>query len=288
MEMYFRNGAFCLILMILLFSPCGLFGQERTHVVSSGDTIFSIARTFNVDRDELMRVNGITDPTRLRVGQRLTIPGASGTSAAGGQPANIPAENITYRAVQGDTFYGIARRYGISVNELLQANNLSANHVLRQGDMLRIPGTAAAAAPAPAATPQTPSAARAETTRTAVLDASVRWPVSARELSYMIGNSNGVIITGDRSEPVRSLSAGTVISAGPYRGYGHIAIVQAANGYIYVYGGCETLTVKEGDRVGPGMEMGRLGIDPITQKPQLFFRVYQNNTPVDPAKAPRA
>jgi hypothetical protein len=36
------------------------------------------------------------------------------------------------------------------------------------------------------------------------------------------------------------------------------------------------------------MEMGRLGIDPITGKPQLFFRVYLNNSPIDPARAPRA
>jgi septal ring factor EnvC (AmiA/AmiB activator) len=104
----------------------------------------------------------------------------------------------------------------------------------------------------------------------------------------MIGSSHGVIITGDRSEPVKSLTNGTVISAGPYRGYGRVAIVQATNGYTYVYGGCESLTVKEGDKVGPGMEMGRLGIDPITGKPQLFFRVYLNNSPVDPARAPRA
>ena len=286
--MYLRNGVFCAFLIILLFSGTGIFSQERSHVVSQGDTIFSIARTFNVDRDELMRVNGISDPTRLRVGQRLTIPGASGTSA---QAANTAQANSTYRAVQGDTFYGIARRHGITVNELLQTNNLSANYVLKPGDMLRVPGTGTAVASTTQTTPPaplSPSAARADTTRTAAIDASIRWPVTARELNYMIGNSNGVIITGDRSESIRSLSTGTVISAGPYRGYGQVVIVQSANGYIYVYGGCETVSVREGDRVGPGTEMGRLGIDPITQKPQLFFRVYRNNTPVDPATAPRA
>jgi hypothetical protein len=37
----------------------------------------------------------------------------------------------------------------------------------------------------------------------------------------------------------------------------------------------------------PGTELGRLGIDAKTLKPQLFFLVYQGKTPVDPAKAPR-
>jgi septal ring factor EnvC (AmiA/AmiB activator) len=112
--------------------------------------------------------------------------------------------------------------------------------------------------------------------------------VIARELSYMTGKLSGVVITGDRTEAVKSLSAGTVISAGPYRGFGRVAIVQAAGSYLYVYGGCESLSVKEGDKVGPGTELGRLGIDAVSSKPQLFFMVYRSNAPVDPAKAPRA
>jgi septal ring factor EnvC (AmiA/AmiB activator) len=58
-------------------------------------------------------------------------------------------------------------------------------------------------------------------------------------------------------------------------------------GYLYVYGGCESLSVKEGDRVAPGAELGRLGLDGVTSKPQLFLMVYKNNAPIDPAKAPR-
>jgi septal ring factor EnvC (AmiA/AmiB activator) len=96
------------------------------------------------------------------------------------------------------------------------------------------------------------------------------------------------MVTGERSEPVKSLTQGTVVHAGPYRGFGRVAIVQVSGGYFYVYGGCETLSVKEGDRVAPGAELGKLGIDAKTEKPQLFFLVYRSNNPVDPAKAPRA
>jgi septal ring factor EnvC (AmiA/AmiB activator) len=96
------------------------------------------------------------------------------------------------------------------------------------------------------------------------------------------------MVTGERGEPVRSLTQGTVISAGPYRGFGRVAIVQAAGGYLYVYGGCESLSVKEGDRISPGTEIGKLGIDAVSEKPQLFFLVFLKDEPVDPAKAPRA
>ena len=96
------------------------------------------------------------------------------------------------------------------------------------------------------------------------------------------------MVTGDKSEPVKSLTQGTVVSAGPYRGFGRVAIVQMSGGYLYVYGGCETLLVKEGDKVVPGTELGKLGIDAKSAKPQLFFLVYQSNNPIDPVKAPRA
>jgi murein DD-endopeptidase MepM/ murein hydrolase activator NlpD len=119
------------------------------------------------------------------------------------------------------------------------------------------------------------------------VDASVRWPVAAREVSYMTGKLSGVILTGGKTESVKSLTEGTVISAGPYRGFGRVAIVQVSGGYLYVYGGCESLSVKEGDKVVPGTELGRLGMDALSEKPQLFFLVYRNNIPVDPAKAPR-
>jgi septal ring factor EnvC (AmiA/AmiB activator) len=124
-------------------------------------------------------------------------------------------------------------------------------------------------------------------TVTGALDYSVSWPVNPKELAYMQGKLNGVLLQGERYEPVRSLSQGTVVSAGPYRGFGRIAIVQAAGGYLYVYGGCESLSVKEGDAVIPGTELGKLGIDAVSEKPQLFFMVYRNSIPIDPATAPR-
>ena len=279
--MNFRIGILTLIFILITLFPVMLFSQEAVHIVQRGDTIFSIARSFNVDRDELMRINGITDPTRLQVGQHLRIPTESRIPSDPRIPQDLG--DLVYHVVRGDTLFGIARRYGITVNQLLEANSLPSGYFLRQGDILRIPGQSVSQV---FNVPQTTVISRPTETRT--LDQAVHWPVVARELSYVSGNAGGVVITGERAEPVRSLSNGTVISAGPYRGYGRVVIVQSAGGYIYVYGGFEILAVREGDRVGPGMDMGNLGIDVITGKPQLFFRVYRNNTPVDPALAPRA
>lgn len=52
-------------------------GEGRvSHTVEPGQTLYRIARTYEVEVDALMKANGITDPTTLAVGQKLVIPGA--------------------------------------------------------------------------------------------------------------------------------------------------------------------------------------------------------------------
>jgi LysM repeat protein len=286
MDMNHRKGIIGIILVFLVLLQF-LYAEERVHIVQKGDTIYSIARTFLVDKDELMKYNGITDPTKLQAGQRLKIPGTAATTvmASNTAPGAVQTQETMHKTVKGDTFYGIAKKYGITVDEILAANSLSKDYILKLGDVLRIPGKQSVSAPVPAIAGSPVAAPRPVEIRT--VDTSVHWPVTARELSYMTGKMSGVMITGDRAAAVKSLSTGTVISAGPYRGFGRIAVVQSAGSYLYVYGGCESLSVKEGDKVGPGTELGRLGIDAVSGKPELFFMVYRSNVPVDPAKAPR-
>jgi len=281
-------------IVVLVASTGNLYGEERVHVVQRGETFFSIARSQGIRAEDLMRHNGVTDPTRLQAGQRLRIPPAA--SAGSNASINNTSALAVHRVVRGDTFFSIARRFSVTVDALRRENNLSDDYVLREGDILRLPAGAripsapavAAGIPAAVVTGPVPATqARAETRVNGTIDPSVRWPIVAQEVNYMTGKLSGVVITGTRSEPVRSLTRGTVLSAGPYRGFGMVVIVQVEGGYLYVYGGCETLSVREGDVVGPGTELGRLGIDAATNKPKLFFMVYRGNVPVHPARAPR-
>jgi lipoprotein NlpD len=281
--MNFRAGifAFLFVAAVSVFPPPGLYAQERVHTVQKGETLYSIARALGIKADDLIKYNGITDPSRILAGQKLKIPpaGTSGTPASG---------SVVYRVVKGDTLYGIAREFSVTIASIQELNGLSANYVLRAGDVLKIPANAAASAKAETtqSATQQGTAAPKGTEQSAVNQ--VKWPIAARELSYMTGKLSGVVLTGIRSESVYSLTRGTVLSAGPYRGFGKVVIIQVDGGYYYVYGGLESLSLKEGDRVGPGSEVGKLGIDAMSNKPQLFFMVYLKNSFVDPAVAPRA
>jgi len=282
--MNFRIGIFVFLFTaaISAFSLLGLYAQERVYIVQKGETLYSIARTLGVKAEDLIKYNGITDPSRILAGQTLKIP-SGGTI---GLPAT---ESANYRVVRGDTLYSIARKFSVTIASIQELNGLSANYLLREGDILKIPANAAASvktATAAQNVPQQETAAPKATEQAAVNQ--LKWPITARELSYMTGKLSGVVLTGTRAESVSSLTRGTVLSAGPYRGFGKVVIIQVEGGYLYVYGGLESLSLKEGDRVGPGSEIGKLGIDAMSNKPQLFFMVYLSNSPVDPAKAPRA
>jgi len=249
------------------------------HVVGKGETIYSISRFYQVTPEELMKANKISDPSRLQSGKRLVIPVNAFQDIAvpaGKKSATETASPVNYQVVKGDTLFSIARTNGITLQELLDLNKFSSGHVIKLGDTIKVPGKAAAF-----------SSSVSVNSGAGTSVSALRWPVNARDVAYMTGQM-GVIVEGEHFEPVKSLTQGKVISAGPWRKFGKVAIVETAGGYFYMYGGCESLSVKVGDKVTAGAEVGKLGINSVSEKPQLFFMVFQSDIPIDPAKAPRA
>jgi murein DD-endopeptidase MepM/ murein hydrolase activator NlpD len=309
-----RRVLFCaLLLLVGVLLPA----ENVYHTVRNGDTIYSLARQYKVKEADILSINGIADARKIFVGQKLRIPSELSASSAA-------RALLEYRAVQGDTLYGIARKYGISFQELAAVNNFPQNYILKVGNKIKVPFPAdgskpvqqapklaeparqpakkadppsavppaapakapAQKAPAPPAVPKAPGAPGGGGAKTGNPLGSIEWPVVPKSSAYMKGKLSGVVLTGEKTEPVRSLTSGTVISAGPYRGFGRVVIIKSDGGYDYVYGGCESLSVKKWDRVVPGSEVGKLGVDTLTSKPQLFFMIYHNGKPVDPTKTP--
>ena len=262
--------------MAFILSSGVAAAEDLIHIVCSGETIYSISRFYSVSADELMKVNNISDPSRLHVGRRLIIP----TTDTTGLPASGPAVSqtlVNYRAVRGDTLYSIARKYNITLLNLLEINGFSESHVLKVGDIVKVPG---AGAPVQQPAPGTAAAAAGGLY-------NLRWPVTPKVITYMTGLV-GVVVEGEQLESVKSLTQGNVVTAGPWRKYGRVVIVESTGGYYYMYGGLESLSINVGDRITPGTEVGRLGVNSVSQKPQLFFMVFRSDTPIDPASAPRA
>ena len=283
--MVYRYGFVPFIFLTTLVGlfPCSIFAAEQTHIVVWGDTIFSLSRTYQIGEEELMRYNGLADPSMLRVGMKLVIPVEPSKVAA-------VAGGIEYTVLPNDTLFSIARKYSVTLQALRDINKLPSNHVLKVGERIRIPQTASNTAPVPSPTVASPPDIRLTALppgKPVKVDASIRWPIAAKQIVYM-NNNNGVLVSGVESESIKSLTSGTVIYAGPWRGYGNVAVVESGKGYQYLYGACETLSVRKGDVVESGAELGKLGVYPASRKPELVLIVLRNGSPVDPVKAPRS
>jgi LysM repeat protein len=116
-------------------------------VVHGGQKLGGIAKRYGVTVEALCEVNNIRPTDRLRVGERLIIPGsdearASGTSERRAAPAPTQGTPGTreHRVYPGQTLAKIAKRYHVSVEQLCAQNDLDCSRPLRPGALLTIPG----------------------------------------------------------------------------------------------------------------------------------------------------
>jgi len=128
------------------------------YTVAKGDSLAKIAKKNGVSLKALEAANPGVVPTKLKVGQKLTIPAGGKTSADATAPAMAggDAGTTSYTVKSGDTLTKIAKAHGVKVKALQAANNLTTTKI-KVGEKLVIPAKAEAAAPAPAPVDTTPA-----------------------------------------------------------------------------------------------------------------------------------
>ena len=102
--------------------------SDNVYVVKNGDSLYSIANKFGVSVESLKSINGITG-NLINVGQRLVIPSDAGVN---------PGDYVVYTVKRNDSLWNIANSYGVSVNDIVDYNNLGTT-VLQIGQQLLIP-----------------------------------------------------------------------------------------------------------------------------------------------------
>lgn len=138
-------------------------GAAREHTVDAGETLWSIARRYDVSVDAVKSANEMDGET-IRPGQTLRIPGAaaSGSSGAASEPRTTTAERRRTRTApeekkgetpaartaarfeehvvkSGETLWSISRRYHTTVDSIVTANAMRDGQAIQPGQKLRIP-----------------------------------------------------------------------------------------------------------------------------------------------------
>lgn len=123
--------------LVVIDTPTPLVGQSQTYIVQPGEWIYSIARKFGIDPDTLIAANNLQYPYDLSVGQELIIPASTGGTP---EPGATPLAGGTEYTVQaGDWIASIARKFGVTENAIVEANNLVFPYTIYPGDVLYIP-----------------------------------------------------------------------------------------------------------------------------------------------------
>jgi LysM repeat protein len=112
-----------------------LIDTQGYYTVKAGETLYSISRNSGIPIDTLIKRNHL-GTSSLSVGQKLIL-----EPVGKNQEKNVPSEaNLTtdFHVVEaGESLYGIAKKYGLTVEELKVINNLANDHI-NQGQQLRV------------------------------------------------------------------------------------------------------------------------------------------------------
>lgn len=229
----------------------GTSSEPDIYTVVKGDTLYSIARKSGSTVDEVRALNGFTDATVLKVGQKIKLPSGSSNAIAqaNSQTTSSTVTTQSYTTTTTTTITATASA-GAAISLSTQSD------------------------------PRTYEAGKKG-------DTSLVWPVKASEVVYITGKISGVALTAAKNESVNAIHKGIVMYSGIYRGFGKVVFVQDDKGFIYVYAGLDSVSVSKGDTVAYGTKIGVTGTDALSGKSQINLMVYDNGKIIDPANAPR-
>lgn len=251
-----RLAAVLIVLLLMVCTGCASHSRRggARHVVRPGQTLYRIGKTYHVPVAAIMRRNHIKDPTRVKIGQILYIPGARYTRSVPVASSKKKTRKIAEKthvksvakpkkktaiAVKKKTTRSVAKKY-VPVNSV----------AVKRGKFL--------------------------------------WPVRGKlikkfNLSGKVP-SKGIDIAVPINRKVVSAAAGKVIYSGNgISGFGHVIIIEHDNSFYTVYGYNKKLLVGVGNYVSAGQNIATVGTPPGGKYGCLHFEVWRHKKAVNPA-----
>jgi murein DD-endopeptidase MepM/ murein hydrolase activator NlpD len=233
------------LLLITACAPTGIY-----HTVQPGQTLYRIAKTYEIDEARLASINRIKDPTQLQASQRLFIPGVT-------QLRRVPATASPSASAPSR----------VATAPVATPSKPAATHNNQPAVKKPVPKPPAAAAK-PA-------------------QGIFVWPVKGKILNkFGTKGQNvykGIEIDVPKGTTVVAAASGKVIYSGnAIPGYGNLVILEHSDSYFSVYGYNQKALVKNEDHVGQGEKIALSGLPPNGQSPRLHFEIRKGKSAVNP------
>ena len=256
-----KSHFFVIVSLVLLLGACSSGGnyapvvdrdgayssKGKTHIVSRGETLYSIAWRHNLSFKGLANANNIRSPYTIFPGQKLLLRESRKVTVSRSTPTSNPSSGVPKSASKNSTSKG-----GSSSKKPVTKPADKVSSVNRQ---------------------QYPF--------------QWKWPSNARLTAKYRASGKihkGIDLKGKLREPVYAANSGKVVYAGSgLVGYGKLLIIKHSDTYLSAYAHNNRLLAKEGQMVKVGQKVAEMG-DTGTDTVKLHFEIRKNGKPVDPLK----
>jgi len=237
--------------------------QVVKHEVRPGESIWRLAKKYNVSITTIVNANKIKEKTVIQPGDSLRIPDRTG---------------VFHKTAKKESLSDLARRYKVSPETVKRANGIAGN-LVPPGKEIFLPG----AKPLPEIQ--------------YVKQKVFAWPIRAKNrltsgfgwrVHPITGSRafhTGIDIGASKGTPILAAADGVVVFSGDGGSYGNMVILRHKNGLYTVYGHASKLIAKKGKYVKRGQKIALVGSTGASTGPHLHFEVKGTEKHVNPAIA---
>lgn len=209
--------------------------EIKEYFVKEGDSLWSIAKKFNISLETLLWANNLTEKSEIKPGQKLTI---------------LPISGVMHLVKSGETLSQIAKEYQANIKEIISFNELSKEGEIFVGDILIVPnGKIVKREKRAKNTPLASSYFICPISPPCHITQGLHW-YNAIDFSHK-GISCG--------EPIFAAAGGVVQKTGYHHRTGKYVRILHPNGVITLYGHLQNILVKTGQKVSQGEIIGLMG-----------------------------
>ncbi|MFL7792694.1 MAG: peptidoglycan DD-metalloendopeptidase family protein [Anaerolineae bacterium] len=240
----------------------------ETYVVQAGDTVQSIAATYNLEPTTIMWANPAVEdaPDLLRIGQEVII---------------LPIDGAYHTVTEDDTLDSLSETYKVVSMTIAtcEYNNLTPpDYTIKEGDKLIIPGG------------EKPYVPKVVTSYTGSVPGGARgtgrfqWPVVGARITQGFWHGHRAIDLGAPTGSAVQAADGGFISFAGWTdvGYGYLIVIDHANGFATYYAHLSNIYVEVGQAVERGQVIGAVGNTGWSTGPHLHFEIRYYNEQLNP------
>lgn len=218
------------------------------YIFKEGDTIWKISRKYGINAQDILKINNIVDPSKIKINSKIKIP----KNKEEKKVKEINLDNqIIHIVKKKETLWSIAKLYKVSINEIKELNNINENKI-KEGEKIIIPK------------------------KLEYLDFPL--PLSGQIKTFSSAHFSGIYIYPENNNKVNCMEKGIISYFDMVPGFGLTIFIRHNDDLISTYSGFEKVFVKEGDIVEKMTPIGEVLYSEEKKNPILVSIQYKGKS----------